>query len=52
MDLGQSTSARAQLDNTTGELQQGSIEHSDQAVLRDGTVCRSGRLQPTAKAAA
>ena len=51
MDLGQSESAWAQLDSTTGELQQGSIEHSDQALLRllvrrqpDQVVIESGPL--------
>jgi transposase len=51
MDLGQSKSAWAQLDSTTGELQQGSIEHSEQALLRllvrrqpDQVVIESGPL--------
>jgi hypothetical protein len=34
MDLGQSKSAGAQLDSVTGELEQGSVEQNDEALLR------------------
>jgi transposase len=51
MDLGQSKSAWAELDNTTGELQQGWVDHDEAALLRllvrrqpDQVVIESGPL--------